>query len=315
MGTGTRRGQGGGMRELQPHPTEQLRRARRGSIVGRMTRPQWAFLAAGLAVFVLAYAYLLATGNTAISVSRDTGAAKASLWYAILPPLAAVLLTRAVAPRARVPLPLAEPPHDRVAREAWALVGAAAAMALVAPFAQGALYPMAKLVLLLAVPLVVFRLSRGAGERARAIPAPVTWLAPLPAVAAWFLLSQVGPLAIPLTGQLPDPVTLAIGSLLTFLTASLLEEVFYRGWLQTRLEVRYGRWPAIVAQALLFAAMHSGRVAADGVLLGLATIVAFQGVFGLMLGYLWARYRNFYAIVFVHAVTNLVYVPMLLGRA
>ncbi|GGM95099.1 hypothetical protein GCM10010106_49850 [Thermopolyspora flexuosa] len=284
-------------------------------VQSRMTPPQRVFLAAGLAVFVLAYGYLLATGNTAISVSRDPGAAKASLWSAILPPLAAIVLTWAVSPRARVPLPLAGLPPGRVAREAWALVGAAVVMALAAPFAQGGLYPLAKLLLLLIVPLVAFRLTRGTGEKARAIPAPVTWLAPLPAVAAWFLLSQVGPLAIPLTRQLPDPVTLAVGSLLTFLTASLLEEVFYRAWLQTRLEVRYGRWPAIVAQALLFAAMHSGRVTSDGILLGLATIVAFQGVFGLMLGHLWARYRNFWAIVFVHTVTNLVYVPMLLGRA
>nr|PZN38983.1 MAG: hypothetical protein DIU60_21915 [Actinomycetota bacterium] len=33
MGTGARRGQGGGMSELQPHPMRQLRRARRGRIV------------------------------------------------------------------------------------------------------------------------------------------------------------------------------------------------------------------------------------------------------------------------------------------
>jgi membrane protease YdiL (CAAX protease family) len=98
------------------------------------------------------------------------------------------------------------------------------------------------------------------------------------------------------------------------LTASVLEEVFYRAWLQTRLEVLYGRWPAIMVSSLLFALMHSSRIDAADPLLGLATIIAFQGVFGLMLGYLWARYRNFWVIVFIHVVTNLVYVPMLLGR-
>ena len=270
---------------------------------------------AGIAVFVLAYGLLLVTGTTEITPSRDPGAPALSLWAAAIPPLAALVLAALVAPERPAPQPLAGLPGERLRREAWTLAGAAVLLAAVLPVAGGLLYLSAKVLFLLIVPVAAFRLIRGREARARAIPAPVVWLAPLPAVLAWFVLTQVGPFTTPFTQEPPDPVTLIAGSLATLLTASVLEEVFYRAWLQTRLEVRYGRWPAIVAQALLFAAMHSGRVAADGVLLGLATIVAFQGVFGLMLGYLWARYRNFYAIVFVHAVTNLVYVPMLLGRA
>jgi membrane protease YdiL (CAAX protease family) len=264
-------------------------------------------------VFAAAYGWLVATGHTSITGSADPGASSMSLWAAVLPPLAALALARLVPPRAEPPQPLAGLPASRLRREAWTLVAAALVMACLAPFA-GLLYPVVKVVVLLAVPLLAFRLLRGDGPRARAIPAPVTWLAPIPAVVAWFLLSQVGPLAVPLTQELPDPVVLVVGSLITLLTASVLEEVFYRAWLQTRLEVLYGRWPAILGSSLLFAVMHTSHVRPDALLPGLAGIVAFQGVFGLMLGYLWSRYRNIWVIILIHVITNLVLVPLLLGR-
>ncbi|MFF5265154.1 CPBP family intramembrane glutamic endopeptidase [Actinomadura viridis] len=269
--------------------------------------------AAGLAAFMLAYAFLVATGDTEIVPSADPGASGVSLWAVALPPLAALVLARLVAPARDVPSPLAGLPENRLRREAWTLVAAALLLALVLPLGD-VLYLPAKLLLLLAVPLLAFRLTRQDGPRARTFPTPVTWIAPISAVLAWFVLSQVWPFASPLTQDLPDPVTLAVASLITFLTASVLEEVFYRGWLQTRLEVLYGTWPAIMASALLFALMHSARIEAGAPLHGLAAIVANQGLFGLMLGYLWARYRNLWVIVLVHTVTNLVYVPMLIER-
>lgn len=266
-------------------------------------------------MFVLAYAWLLLTGNTEISASADPGAAKLSLWGAAVPTLAAMLLARLVPPKATVPLPLTELPRRRLVKETWVLVAAALTFALTSGVARdaGLLYILAKVVLLLIVPLIAFRLLRGGGPAAKAVPRPVTWLAPLPAVLAWFLLSEVGPLATPLTANLPDPVTLAVGSLITLLTAGVLEEVFYRGWLQTRIEALYGRWPAILASALLFALMHLSHVDPETPVLGLASIVAFQGVFGLMQGYLWSRYRNIWAIILIHVIVNLIYVDMLLA--
>jgi membrane protease YdiL (CAAX protease family) len=133
----------------------------------------------------------------------------------------------------------------------------------------------------------------------------------LPAVAVWFVLARISPLAPPLSGDLPDPVTLAVGSLITLVTASVLEEVFYRRWLQTRLEARLGRWPGVLIAALLFAGMHSYRLEDDSVALGLCTIVAVQGVLGLLLGYLWSRYRNIWIPITIHTLTNLVYVDLL----
>ncbi len=268
---------------------------------------------AGLAVFVLAYASLILTGTTVIRQSADPGATGATLWAALLPPLAAVILAMLVAPRAAVPQPLAGLPRPRLVRETWLLLAAAVAFPVaVALVGRGLLYPVAKIAILLVVPLVGFRLIRGDGPAARSVPRPVTWLAPLPAVVAWFLLAEVSPLSPPLTQHLPDPVTLAIGSLITLLTAGVLEEVFYRAWLQTRLEVLYGRWPAILASALLFAAMHVSHIDPEAVGIGIASVVAAQGMFGLMQGYLWARYRNIWVIILVHAIVNLIYVDMLI---
>ncbi|GAA3198401.1 CPBP family intramembrane glutamic endopeptidase [Nonomuraea roseoviolacea] len=275
------------------------------------------FTGVALTAFAAAYAGLILTGHAGVTASADPGASQLSLWGAALPPLAAMALARLVPPRREPPAPLAGLPRERLLKEAWALVAAAVLFACAAPIARGGyelLYPPVKVLLLLVLPLVAFRVFRGDGPKARAIPAPVTWLAPLPAVVAWFLLAQVSPLAPPLSQDLPDPVTLAVASLVTLLTASVLEEVFYRGWLQTRLEELYGRWPAVMASSLLFAFLHTSHISAAAPLLGVASIVAFQGVFGLMQGYLWARYRNIWAVILIHTLSNLVYVPMLLGR-
>lgn len=264
-------------------------------------------------MFGAAYGWLL-LGNHRITPSADPGAGTISVWAALVPAVAAIALARLVGPRSDQPVPLEQLPRDRIARETWILLALAVAFPIAAyGTAHGLWYPPLKVLLLLVVPLVVFRLSRGTGPVARAIPKPVVWLAPLPAVGVWFVLTEVWPFARPLTQDLPDPVTLAIGSLLTALTAGVLEEVFYRGWLQTRLEALYGRWPAILATSLLFAVMHLDRVRPEAIGIGLASIVAYQGMFGLMQGYLWSRYRNIWIVIGVHLVINLVYVDLLFG--
>ncbi|WP_157250341.1 CPBP family intramembrane glutamic endopeptidase [Nonomuraea typhae] len=265
------------------------------------------------ALFVLAYGWLVLTGHTEIVPSSGSGAPPITLWSAFVPALAAIALAMLVPPRTEPPLPLQDLPRERLVKESRILVGAAVLMAIAAPFARDLLYYGAKILFLLVIPLVAFRVIRGSQPKARSIPKPVTWLAPLPAVVAWFVLSQLGPLAPPMPSGLPDMVTLVVLSLLTLLTASVLEEFFYRAWLQTRLEVLYGRWPAIMASSLLFAAMHTTRIKPEDPLLGIATIIAFQGVFGLLTGYLWSRYRNLWVPVFIHVVTNLVFVQMLLN--
>ncbi|GAB3425502.1 hypothetical protein GCM10027569_62930 [Flindersiella endophytica] len=275
-------------------------------------------VAAGVAVFGLVYSWLILSGNTSIMTSADPGATKSSLWATAVPALAAMLLTRLIPPRTEVSEPLADVPRSRLRWEALVLL----ALAVAFPFtilglSKTAWYLVLKVLMLLLAALVVIRLGRrlGGGAVARAIPRPVVWLAPVPAVLVWFVLSEVWPFARPVTQELPDPITLAVASSLTLLTASVLEEFFYRGWLQTRLESLYGRWPAILVSSLVFAFMHLDRLGTLGLGLGLASIVAFQGVFGLMQGYLWSRYRNLWAVIVVHVAVNLVYLDLLVGAA
>ncbi|GAA4897723.1 CPBP family intramembrane glutamic endopeptidase [Streptomonospora salina] len=274
---------------------------------------EYAMTATGLAFYAAAFAGLLLSGTTTISPSADPGAARITLWAAVVPVLAAMVLARLVPPRVPVPEPLTDLDGRRITRETWVLVAAAVVFPVaVAGISDTLWYPSAKVLLFLIVPLAAFRLNRGGeGPRARAVPAPATWLAPLPAAAAWVLLSEVV-FARPLTQDLPDPITLAVGSLITLLTAGVLEEVFYRGWLQTRLEAAFGPWPAILIGSLLFALMHAGSHLDGGASwVGIASLVAYHGMFGLMQGYLWARYRNIWVLIAIHAVVNLVYVDFL----
>lgn len=274
----------------------------------------WA-VAIGVAMYVVAYGWLLVVGDGMVTPSSDPGAPSISLWAAAIPALAAILLARLVAPRHEPPAaPRQDVPHQQLVRETWILVLCAIVFpVLVYGNTQSLWYPLVKVLLLLVLPLVAFRMLRRGAPATRAIPKAVIWLAPLPAFGVWFVLSEIWPYAQPLPEQLPDPITLAISSLLTLLTASVLEEIFYRGWLQTRLETRYGRWPAILGSSLLFAFMHLGRVQPDAIGLGLAGIVSYQGMFGLMLGYLWSRYRNIWIVIAIHVVVNLGYVDMLVA--
>lgn len=256
-------------------------------------------------------------------MSSDEFVDPVPLWVLLVPVAAAIALTRLVPPKLEATDPLAGLDPGRVRRELWLLLAAAVGFPLmvVALTAAGIerdyIYVPAKVLLFLVVPLVVFRLLRSGGERARAIRGPadrIRWLAPIPAVAVWIYLAEFAPFAPPPVGtdDLPDAVTLAVVSLVTLLTASVLEEVFFRGWLQTRVETLLGRWPAIAVSSVLFAAMHiPSHVHAGTVGIGLATIVAAQGTFGLMQGYLWSRYRNLWAPIAIHIVVNLVYVDLI----
>ena len=92
--------------------------------------------------------------------------------------------------------------------------------------------------------------------------------------------------------------------LFTFVTASVLEEIFYRVILQTRLEALWGRWPAITASTLLFAVMHVHRYG-DGRFFDITLLILVSnGGLGLFAGYLWSRYRNVWAILLVHGAIN-----------
>jgi uncharacterized protein len=143
---------------------------------------------------------------------------------------------------------------------------------------------------------------------ARGLPprGEVTRWWPAVAVVAWIVITLLEPADLTIYREM-DPVLLGAAITVTFLTAGVLEEFFFRITLQTRIEAMTGRWPAIVATSLLFAAMHlPSHFGASGGpwWVELAAILSFQGLFGVFLGYLWSRYRAVWPLITVHTAAN-----------
>jgi membrane protease YdiL (CAAX protease family) len=112
------------------------------------------------------------------------------------------------------------------------------------------------------------------------------------------------------SGSIPHPVArMGLGILLPLFTAGLPEEIFFRGFLQTRLEAAAGRLAAIVTTALLFAAWHvptrfllshgiEGEAGSPiSILLGTGLPVF---VAGLLIGLAFDRWRNLPTLVAIH---------------
>ena len=102
---------------------------------------------------------------------------------------------------------------------------------------------------------------------------------------------------------------LLVGIILPLLIAGLPEELFFRGYLQTRLEKKWNRLVAILISSLLFTAWHlpSRYLLAHGVegeagdFLGiLAGTGAPVFLISLFFGFHWSRYRNIFLLIMVH---------------
>ncbi|PRX96780.1 CPBP family intramembrane glutamic endopeptidase [Allonocardiopsis opalescens] len=275
-----------------------------------------------LAVFGAALAFLLLTGHTGLRLSADAEASAVPMAAVLASTAAGLLLVRLVPPR----LPEAEPEpaehRPALVRQAWGLAAIAVVFAA-AGLALGGhwlLYSAGKLVLFIGVALLVVRIWRVPGllRRARAgVPGRWRLLGPVPALAAWAYLLYYSPLAgaADLSGYAAySREYLIAAALLTFVTASVTEEIFFRILLQTRLEALLGRWAGVLTASLLFAAMHLSRVADSPDAATLATIVVWNGGFGLLAGYLWSRHRSVWGVIALHgAVNSLTLLPLLAG--
>jgi len=289
---------------------------------------------AGLALPLVAVVVLVLAGRTSLAVSADEEAARIPLAAVVVPLAVALLLTRLVpwrlpampvpsrAPAALVPVGPAgpavtepsEPADANLRRQVVALVAIAVAFPIVSSVrsAPGGdlLYPALKLLFLLGGGWLVLRLwpVPSPARRHRALlPRRWYWLGPVPAIVAWAWLGYFSPLAgePDVSGYAEiDPAFLAGAAAFTFLTASVTEELFYRVLLQTRLEALLGRWPAIAASALLFAAMHVHRYGDGPAWEITAVILVSSGGLGLLTGYLWSRYRNVWALIVLHGAAN-----------
>lgn len=279
--------------------------------------------AAGLALPLLAAIVLLLAGRTSLAVSADEEAAGIPLAAVVVPLAVGLLLTRLVPWRLPALPESPEPAAPNPRRQAAALV----VIALVFPVVSSVrsapggdlLYPALKVLLLLGGGWLVLRrwpAPSPARDHRALLPRRWYWLGPVPAVLAWAWLGHYSPLAgdPDLSGYATiDPVFLAGATVFTFLTASVTEEIFYRVLLQTRLERLLGRWPAIAASALLFAALHVHRYGDGPAWEITAVILVSSGGLGLLTGYLWSRFRNVWALIVLHGAANsLGLLPLLL---
>lgn len=252
-----------------------------------------------LGCYLVAAVVLAATGTTELRYSADHRGT-VPLWHIWLPVAAALVLVRMVPPRLAPRDPLAGVDEHRVHRETWWCVAAAAAFAAALP-ALGTpppdgWYVGLKLVLLAVLPAALLH------DNGRLPVQPLQgwhrFAAGVP-VAVWLVLAWAGPFSRPSTAQVTVIVLVAL-----FLLNAVAEEMFYRRYLQTRLEHRVGRWPAIGAASLLWAVWHLAIHSTGNAPVDVASVLAHQGVLGLLLGYLWARYRRLWPLLVLHGAIN-----------
>lgn len=257
------------------------------------------------ALAVGALGALLVLAPEGVRESADPGSPVVPYWQVLLPGVLGVALTRLLPPRTPDLTPQVVDPRRAVVAVAALLVCAAAfpVVVEVAGIGRSEWYHVVKVAVLIAVPGLVVALTRGSLRRVRA-HGTWRWWAPAAVVVAWTLVSQAAPwVAVPDYSGWPVEVVVA-AAVATALTASVGEEVFYRVWLQTRLEALLGRWGGIAVATLAFALMHVGARQGQGPVVEVAAAVVVQGSFGLLAGYLWSRYRNVWAPVAAHLVSN-----------
>lgn len=275
----------------------------RAALPPRMTRlGRWVLLACA-ALWAASLIVVLVAIPEGAPTSADPGAPVVPHWASLLPPAVGILVALLLPLR-----PVAQPAlpghRGRLVASTVGLLALAAAFPIVAsqPWVGGEEYVLAKAVLLVAVPAVLVLALRGA-VRIERMRGAWRWWAPALAVAAWALL-QLGPWMphVDLSGY--DRETIIVAALATALTAGVGEELFYRRWLQTRLEALLGSWSGIALQAIAFGLMHLGSHTSGEPVVDVARVLVAQGSFGLLMGILWWRFRNLAAIIVAHLLIN-----------
>lgn len=258
----------------------------------------------GAILWLVSLVIVLTVSPLGTTVSSDPGAKSIAYWVTLLPAAVGIALVLAL-PRRSVSRPVVVRERRPFVITTIALLSVAVMFPVLAANVplQGELYVLAKLILFIIAPGAILLLIRRSvwvqwnGQASR-------WWAPAIVISVWTVLSQVAPWNPPfdLAGlDLDFVVTAAVA---TALTAGVGEELFYRRWLQTRLEAAFGAWPGIVFASLAFALMHLGSHGTGDIVVDIARVVIVQGSFGLFLGVMWWRYRNLTANIVVHIIAN-----------
>ena len=127
---------------------------------------------------------------------------------------------------------------------------------------------------------------------------------------------QVAYLLTPVRSGWPPAVIMA-GVAVIFLVGTVCEEAFFRGMVQTRLELIWGRWAGITTASLLFALFYAFvqpytvliPLPGDSLAHNLGMSLLTYTPVGLLCGYLWSCYRNFWLNVLLRTGLLLVAYP------
>ncbi|MEY8746920.1 lysostaphin resistance A-like protein [Bacillales bacterium AN1005] len=266
-------------------------------------------------IILVAVLWLVLTGNLNIRYTADREAV-IPIWHSLLPSLLGIFLIRVIPYKSQDPMYLQQTEKKHLVVQSIVLLmsGVLFTTFLITIDQQGLhfeLYYLAfKLMTLLCIPLIFLLIYRKiTGRQPEIISAKPRSgshvIAPLIVIVIWGYLKFYSPIAQPEGAiEATDLTALFLLVLIGFIINSVLEEVFYRVWLQTRLEVLLGRWSAILLVSILWSIWHVAIQGSGQWDIDVATVIANHGVTSLFLGYLWARYRRVWVIILIHGLMN-----------
>lgn len=289
---------------------------RRGWLIMISYYPKAGKLIGGISILVilLSSLWLIGIGETNIRYSGDHEGTM-PFWNRWIPAIIGILLIHFLPfhHKNHLPLQSSEQRHIKLQGVVLFLSGSLFTISLLITSLEGMafqwLYMISKIFLLLFIPFILLLFDQG--NRRKEHPKTVKpiksrwyWLTPLTVILIWGYFHFFSVFSTPFDSTEVDPTILISALLIGFLINSVLEELFYRIWLQTRLELLLGTWPAILATSLLWASWHIAVHSSGHWDVDIATVMVNHGVIGLFLGYLWARFRRVWVLIIVHGFMN-----------
>jgi len=101
----------------------------------------------------------------------------------------------------------------------------------------------------------------------------------------------------------PHPLSFAAAFFFTFALIAIPEELFFRGWMQSLVERRFGRTPALLVTAVLFGLSHFNKRAVHFNW----RYVVLAALAGIFYGRAWRRDRRVGASAITHACVDTVW--------
>jgi membrane protease YdiL (CAAX protease family) len=261
-------------------------------------------VAAGAALWVASFAGLLIASPSGTRISSDTAAQPVAYWVTLMPVAVGSALTLLLPhPSPRRPVAIDSRRPFLMTTIGLVVLAVLFPVLTVAVPLVGESYVLGKLALFMIVPAILLLAVRKSVSITWRKDAS-RWWAPAVVVLVWTLLSQVAPWNPVFDPAGSDPSLILTAAIATAITAGVGEELFYRRWLQTRLEAALGAWPGIVVASLAFALMHLGSHGSGAPVLDVARVIVIQGSFGMFVGVMWWRYRNLAAVILIHMISN-----------